>query len=202
MFVCKGRRSALFSGLVLLLAAGFTPPQPAAADEESPVCFRRHDFDAMFSAHTHHPDRQLASYLRHHNTSAHYPTFQEIHKTLFHTDISIYHGFQPLAPVPFKGGVRPATIEFLRSMLKRPVQFMVEVGSFIGSSAALFGKHLLQNASEPHGLLLCIDTWDGDINMWLLESFVGKMGLQHGSPVLYERFLSRMMAEVASGSLS
>lgn len=183
------------TGLILLLAAGFTPPQLAAADDGDPVCFRKHDFDAMFSASTLHPDRQLASYLRNHKASQHYPTFQEVHRTLFHTDISIYHGFQPLAPVPFRGGVRPATIDFLRSKLTRPVQLMVEVGSFVGSSAAMFGKHLLQNVTEPHGLLLCIDTWDGDINMWLLESFVGKMGLQHGAPVLYERFLSRMVAE-------
>jgi hypothetical protein len=39
----------------------------------------------------------------------------------------------------------------------------VEVGSFIGNSALLLGSFIKQRG----GLLLCVDTFLGDINMWL-----------------------------------
>ena len=106
----------------------------------------------MFSASTPRPDSQLAAYLRTHPASDHYPTFEEIHATLFHTNTSIYTGFQPLPPIAYGGGVRATTLNFIRSLVYRPVHFMVEVGSFVGSSATMFGKHLL----APDGLLLCI----------------------------------------------
>lgn len=180
--------------IVMLLMPGYLwcHVEASLAAGNGTICFQRGDFQHMFSARTARPDKQLASYMLQHPAEQHYPTYQEIHQALFHTETSIYAGFQPLPSMWYGGGVTQDTIAFLRSQLQRPVKFMVEVGSFLGNSATMFGKHLL----EPHeGLLLCIDTWDGDINMWLLPSFVNKMGRHHGAPALYERFLSRMVTE-------
>lgn len=64
-----------------------------------------------------------------HPAEQHYPTYQEIHQALFHTETSIYAGFQPLPSMWYGGGVTQDTIAFLRSQLQRPVKFMVEVGN-------------------------------------------------------------------------
>lgn len=150
----------------------------------------------MFRAENLRPDAQLAAFLAAHPAQRHYPTYEELHQVLFHTRINIYSNFRTnLPPIHYGGGVGPATVEFLKGRLDRPVRFMVEVGSFVGSSAAIFAKHLLHGSADSSALLLCIDTWDGDANMWLLDSFVKRMALHHGAPSLYERFLDRMVSE-------
>ena len=69
--------------------------------------------------------------------------------------------------------------------------FASQVGSFVGSSARNFGKFL---KATGDGVLLCIDTWNGDILMILLENFIPHMGRSpSGESRLYYRFLDTMI---------
>ena len=40
---------------------------------------------------------------------------------------------------------------------------------------------------------MCVDTWCGDINMWLLEIFDSTMVKSDGNPKLFERFMQNMI---------
>ena len=42
-----------------------------------------------------------------------------------------------------------------------PIHFIVEAGSFIGNSANMWAKF----ARKHDATVLCIDTWEGDVNM-------------------------------------
>ena len=55
----------------------------------------------------------------------------------------------------------------------------MQVGSASGNSAAVWGKELRQN----EGVLVAFDTWNGDLDMWLSESFRDVMGWQVCCPV-------------------
>ena len=55
------------------------------AKDPSNVCFSTEDFKLMFSARVSNPDSQLASYLESRKVHPHYPDFQELLETLYHT---------------------------------------------------------------------------------------------------------------------
>ena len=55
-----------------------------------------------------------------------------------------------------------------------PSACMLQVGSASGNSAAVWGAELRQN----EGVLVAFDTWNGDLDMWLSESFRDVMGWQ------------------------
>ena len=46
-----------------------------------------------------------------------------------------------------------------------PIHFIVEAGSFIGNSANMWAKF----ARKHDATVLCIDTWEGDVNMCRLH---------------------------------
>lgn len=162
----------------------------------SDICFTQHDFNRMFTAKVSSPDSQLAVYLEATKPTRHYPTFPELLNTMYHTQTSIYANFtSPDLPemAVYNGGTTQHTVEFLSELHPEPIKFMLEVGSFIGSSATNFGKFLRQSGA---GLLLCIDTWNGDINMILNRNFASPMArTPQGDSRLYARFLNRMVAE-------
>ena len=57
---------------------------------------------------------------------------------------------------------------------------LLQVGSASGNSAAVWGAELRQN----EGVLVAFDTWGGDLDMWLSESFRDVMGWQARFPAL------------------
>ena len=71
-----------------------------------------------------------------------------------------------------------------------PPLFIVEVGCFLGGAMAGTWARLLK---PQGGLVLAIDTWEGDINMRLGRSFQKYMrNDEKGLPTMYERFLAHM----------
>jgi hypothetical protein len=46
---------------------------------------------------------------------------------------------------------------------------------------------------KNNGVLLCIDTWCGDINMWLMPRFQEYMNKNDGNPKLYDLFMVNIM---------
>lgn len=61
-----------------------------SAEDPSKTCFSTEDFKIMFTARVANPDPQLTSYLELHKVHRHYPDFQELLETLYHTKKSIY----------------------------------------------------------------------------------------------------------------
>jgi predicted O-methyltransferase YrrM len=73
----------------------------------------------------------------------------------------------------------------------------IEVGSFIGSSAVFLGDFMRISG----GVLVCVDTWCGDINMWLLDSFQDTMAKYDGDPKIYELFMQNIIDNKLQGTV-
>ncbi|CAF1518183.1 unnamed protein product [Rotaria sp. Silwood1] len=73
-------------------------------------------------------------------------------------------------------------------------QFIVEVGSFTGNSATIMGN-VLKNA-YPRAFLLCIDTWLGDLNMWVNKVVWKHLSVtEDGRPTVYYQFLANIIQQ-------
>ena len=55
----------------------------------------------------------------------------------------------------------PNVFKLIESLMLPPIHFIVEAGSFVGSSANMWAKF----ARRHNATVLCIDTWEGDVNM-------------------------------------
>jgi predicted O-methyltransferase YrrM len=144
-----------------------------------------------FSAST-MADRQLAALKAREAFPRIKPSFRQISNRLFRTD-NPYHSYQPklLAPaMKYPAHIGAKTIEALFRQIGSERVLGIEVGSFIGSSAAVLGG-ILRNAKST---LICVDTWCGDINMWLLDAFAATMQKPDGNPVIFDRFMVNMIA--------
>ena len=137
----------------------------------------------------------------------HYPTADDIFKLFYHGRRSPYHGMQQHADP--RAALRKLTFSFatkyggpitewVLQALGGPPAFAVEVGSYLGSSAVRTWGPLVRRSSG--GLLLCIDTWMGDLRMRLVPTvkavyeslWYGGAGHAHGPrghPVLFDKFL-------------
>ncbi|CAF0970808.1 unnamed protein product [Adineta steineri] len=77
-------------------------------------------------------------------------------------------------------------IQNIHSSLK--LQFVVEIGSFTGNSASNIGNVLKK--SYPGSFLLCIDTWLGNLNMWVNKAAWEHLSVsEDGRPTVYYQFL-------------
>lgn len=135
-------------------------------------------------------DPQLARFIETHDLQKIKPTFKDICNRLFGCD-NPYHAYRPEllpSPMSYTPHIGPATLGAIEAALGRRPSFGLEVGSFIGSSATILGSWL----RETGGTLMCIDTWCGDINMWLLGNFSGTMRKMDGNPVIFDHFMNAM----------
>lgn len=119
------------------------------------------------------------------------PGFEQVSMQLFGVP-NIYANYQP-PPTQQEGAyathIQAATLERLLALLGKPPRMGLEVGSYVGHGACVLGAFVKQY----NGLLLCIDTWCGDVNMWLGSAFASTMGKEDGNPDLYHHFMSRIM---------
>jgi len=117
--------------------------------------------DLWFSSTT-RADNQLNSVINTNKYERIVPTFEIINNHLFKCN-NVYenHKIRELAsPIGYSAHIGQATLNMIETLLGKRPKFGIEVGSFIGSSATILGNYLKQN----EGVLLCIDTWCGDIN--------------------------------------
>jgi hypothetical protein len=137
-------------------------------------------------------DSQLKSVILKNNFQRKTPTFREISNTLFRCD-SIYNNYTAPTyinpPMPYPSHIGDRTINVIIDKLGYTPTFGIEVGSFIGSSAIVLGNML----KKTNGVLLCVDTWCGDINMWLMDIFHSTMNKSDGNPKIYDLFVLNMM---------
>jgi len=119
----------------------------------------------MFTARVAVPDPQLRQYLDGHPPHQHYPTIQELMAT-FYRQPDIYSHFQmpeDIGEYNWAGQVSDMTTAHIAHLHPGPIKLMVEVGSLYGHSSLQFARLVKQSG----GVLLCVDTWLGDINMQL-----------------------------------
>ena len=150
-------------------------------------------FNLWFNSTT-KADSQLQNVLMTNNFEKKIPTYNNISQTLFNCN-SIYdnyiipQNFHKIDANPEGAHFTQKTIDILLSKLDKEPKFGIEVGSFIGSSSLLLGNIMKKN----NGVLLCIDTWCGDINMWLMPEFQEYMNKNDGNPKLYDLFMVNIM---------
>jgi hypothetical protein len=137
-----------------------------------------------------------------------YPTRKELYDELFkgdnpyngraRTDVEDWAMWYPSTAV-----MQRSKIYDLVATLERPPRLIVEVGSFIGTSAVgTWGPLARRSGSEA--FTLCVDTWYGDVNMRLGSLRVSHLGMRrkferslamrHGIPNLSGFFLDRVVA--------
>jgi len=136
-------------------------------------------------------DAQLNNVIRTSNFIRKTPTLVEISNTLFKCNNVFERYVAPPdtnSPMVYPPHITEKTILKIIYVLGYIPKFSVEVGSFIGSSAVVLGDMLKQN----NGVLLCIDTWCGDINMWLMSEFTDTMNKTDGNPKIYDYFMLNM----------
>lgn len=151
-----------------------------------------------FSAQT-MADGQLAHLINKTDFPRIKPSFQEISSRLFRVDNPYRHYEAPNlgAPMNYPSHIGEKTLQAITVALGAKPTLGVEVGSFIGSSATLLGRWLKQD----QGTLICVDTWCGDINMWLLDNFVETMAKSDGNPKIFDRFMSNMIENDLTGTV-
>ena len=146
--------------------------------------------DKWFTADT-DPDRQLLHTINTNKYSEHSPNYTEVSNMLFGTDsvYSKYEGINISQPMNYPPHFGEKTLNTLSEMLGRNPKLGLEVGSFIGSSAIRLGNIMKKN----EGVLLCVDTWCGDINMWMMDKFSKTMDKGDGNPKIFFHFINNMI---------
>jgi hypothetical protein len=127
------------------------------------------------------------------------PSFEELHGMLFGTTApNLYEAW----PNHFKVKINPSyphtslTQPLFSKILKEvsiPVIFIVEVGSFMGKSAINIAQTRLTSNSTLRFVLLCIDTWLGGFEHWVLDELRQMMDIRYGRPIVYEQFIANII---------
>jgi hypothetical protein len=136
-------------------------------------------------------ESQLISVINENNFIRKIPKFSEISNTLCKCD-NLYDNYETPKNMQVAMGygahIGQNTLNCINNKLGKTPMFGLEVGSFIGSSAVILGKMMKEN----NGVLMCIDTWCGDVNMWLMDRFHDTMNKKDGNPKIYDLFIQNM----------
>jgi hypothetical protein len=132
-----------------------------------------------------------------HPARPYYPSREDLIK-YFHYGEDPYEGLDVGTELDFAGGYvsyaeRTASMihEAVLRLLGGPPRFLIEVGSFVGSSIVHVWAPLVRK--HPEGLMLSVDTWLGDVNMRVLPDFKKFLRPLHGFPSLGIHMLRRMV---------
>lgn len=121
-----------------------------------------------------------------------HPTKEQINRDLFGVDNA--YSYMPLFEPTYYGDPSLAhisleDIDYLFNLVSDgEIRVVVEVGSFCGASACFIGEYIKKN--KIPAVIICVDTWCGDINMWLKSDFSTIMNKPDGQPKLFENFIS------------
>jgi predicted O-methyltransferase YrrM len=123
------------------------------------------------------------------------PTFQQvvqhIHGTNPYLDYPNYSKRTPL-PSPWTR-LTPEIVKHVLQLLPSisSPMLVVEVGSFVGGSATIFGNVLRE--MNVNATILCIDTWQGTLTQWLLKQNMKYIKPQFGQSTLFDLFMINIM---------
>jgi len=120
-------------------------------------------------------------------TASHYPSRDELLRILYHGTASPYVGLGSVKGRRLKAAaVKKAVFDVVNRQLGHSPKFVIEVGSYKGGGVVATWGPL---ARSNDGLCLCVDTWQGDVNMRLGAAFQRDMRLEHGFPTLGMLFM-------------
>lgn len=142
---------------------------------------------------------QQRALLKRDQRAPNYPTSRQLLNKLY-DGANPYHGLgrreMAWADKIFPSSAVKAREAIWRAVHERlgnsSIRLLLEVGSFIGTSAVHTWGPL---AHKTQALLLCIDTWQGDVNMRLQhKKFSSLTRLRHGIPTTSAIFLDNIVA--------
>lgn len=146
-----------------------------------------------FISETTEKDYQLTSFYNKYTPNR--PTFDTICKDLFNNK-NIYNeiALDEIKMIPLDYEVNKSQchfsnkiLDFIDSKISNNSKVIVEVGSYVGSSACFLGEYV----KKDNGLLICIDTWCGCLIMWLMDNyFVNQMDKSDGNPKIFYHFIN------------
>jgi hypothetical protein len=142
-----------------------------------------------FSSFT-NAESQLREVIRNEPTASFFPDFLTVSQRLFGSD-NPYSGMKFTIKNEYPTGTHISNdIMNILSQFIENASIGVEVGSFIGNSALLLGNFMKNRG----GVLLCVDTFLGDINMWLKPQFQEIMDKSDGNPKIFDLFVDRIVS--------
>lgn len=127
-------------------------------------------------------------------------TFDQVHHILYgRVNPSIYENwpnhFRKNITYGYKTHLTPfivrSIIEHITRQSKIKLSFVVEIGSFTGMSAITMANVMQEHLLKP--IVLCIDTWLGDMNMWINKEVYQYLGPVNGRPQVYEQFMANII---------
>ena len=131
------------------------------------------------------------------------PTYSQIAHTLLRVPNPFAHFHRP-RDMGFSNWYPHSALEkqtLLAETLAKEVDgYMLELGSFIGNSAAAWVQ-ALRSVGKKKATVVCIDTWLGDVQMWHWGNrFLGPAGAS-GEPRLYEQFMINSLEKNVSSAI-
>jgi len=124
-----------------------------------------------------------------------YPSRERLFRDLYHSARSPYEGLEvseerlrlfDMYPSNAFQNARALRDRVLREFRGEVPRLIVEVGSFIGSGG-------LARRGRGDSLVLCVDTWQGDLSMRLLDVYRDAVRVTNGFPTLGSVFMERML---------
>lgn len=80
-----------------------------------------------------------------------------------------------------------------RLVAQANASYIVELGSFLGDSAAAWARAIKRTRTDA--VVVCMDTWLGDVNNWLWKRYwLGPQG-PTGEPRIFEQFLANIVGD-------
>jgi len=146
-------------------------------------------------------DSQLAGIMRVRGgipKATFYPTREQLFRDLYHSSVSPYTDLPDNEPDAFEGkyeSFAQRNKENIHRLVRQALggqepRLILEVGSFVGSGAIFTWAPLV----GTNGIVLCADTWLGDLNMRLGPQFQQFMNIKDGFPKLGLNFMKRVKA--------
>jgi len=130
-----------------------------------------------------------------------YPTRAQLFKDLYHSDKSPYEGVE-VGDVSFaktwKGNAhinKDAIIKTVIDVMGEAPRMIVEVGSFLGDGASNVWGPLAKMSKSPDSFVLCVDSWEGDLNMKLADKYQQWLQTVNGGPKMQEVFMRRVKSD-------
>lgn len=147
----------------------------------------RSDIENSFGNLKHYPSRSEVSTLLYflNGTETVYDDFIKHYGFKFDLMEGVYESYAQL-------GMKQI-LAFVKNNIEHDPRVIIEVGTFIGSGLLHVWAPYAKSLQEP-AIVLCVDTWLGDINMRSAQSFRKFMRLKGGNPTLYHTFMNRVIS--------
>eukprot|EP00775_Hariotina_reticulata_P008500 gene8500-8682_t len=139
--------------------------------------------------------KQIKSFWAKDNPEPVVPTFQQVVEHIHGSNPYFnYPNYSKRTPLPSPWTrLTPDIVKHVLGLLPAisSPMLVVEVGSFVGGSATVFGNVFRE--MQVNATILCIDTWQGTLSQWLLKQNMKYIKPQFGQSTLFDLFMVNIM---------